>query len=143
MCVVDSNILMHASILDSTFHPRSRSAMESYAAASEPWAVTSSILYEFLRITTHSRVFPHPLTIAQADAFNRNLLSVPGCSVLGETAIHGDVMASCLGEAHRLTGNLLHNFHIAVLMREHGIEHIVSLDTDFRAFPWTKVSELP
>jgi len=36
----------------------------------------------------------------------------------------------------------MHDFHIAVLMREHGVVDIATLDSDFRLFPWVFVRPL-
>lgn len=33
-----------------------------------------------------------------------------------------------------LAGNLLHDAHTAILMREHGVRRIATKDTDFRRF---------
>lgn len=38
-----------------------------------------------------------------------------------------------------LRGNLTHDFHTAVLMREHGIARIYTRDADFHRFPWVQV----
>ena len=42
----------------------------------------------------------------------------------------------------RLAGNIVHDFHSAVLMREHGIKDILTLDRDFRTFPWIELREI-
>jgi uncharacterized protein len=38
-----------------------------------------------------------------------------------------------------LRGNLTHDFHTAVLTREHGIARIYTRDADFHRFPWVQV----
>jgi predicted nucleic acid-binding protein len=38
-----------------------------------------------------------------------------------------------------LAGNLFHDAHTAILMREHGIGRICSRDTDFNQFPFLEV----
>ncbi|HEY6577991.1 MAG TPA: hypothetical protein VIY09_01590 [Rhizomicrobium sp.] len=38
------------------------------------------------------------------------------------------------GGAPHLAGNLLHDTHTAILMREHGISRIRTRDTDFNQF---------
>jgi predicted nucleic acid-binding protein len=44
-----------------------------------------------------------------------------------------------LGKLPRLGGNLVHDLHHAVLMREHGVRDILTCDTDFRLFSWIRI----
>jgi len=43
------------------------------------------------------------------------------------------------GVASHLAGNLLHDAHTAILMREHGIGRICTRDTDSNQFPFLEV----
>ncbi len=56
--------------------------------------------------------------------------------------LHADVCSVSKKETHRLRGNLLHDFHIAVIMREHGVEDIITRHTDFRVFPWVRIRDV-
>ncbi|MEJ7668670.1 MAG: hypothetical protein WKH97_08045 [Casimicrobiaceae bacterium] len=38
-----------------------------------------------------------------------------------------------------LSGNLVHDAHTAILMREHGVRQICTRDTDFHRFPFVEV----
>jgi uncharacterized protein len=38
-----------------------------------------------------------------------------------------------------LVGNLVHDAHTAILMREHGIRRIITRDVDFHRFPFLEV----
>ncbi|MBA4387527.1 MAG: hypothetical protein C0404_06070 [Verrucomicrobia bacterium] len=127
---------------DSVEHKRAFKALESYANGAERWAISWGVIYEFLRVATHAKVFPKPLTTEQAYAFIREILRTPRLAIISETSVHQSVFETSAKETHRLCGNLLHDFHIAVLMREHGIRQIVTLDTDFRAFPWIVIKTL-
>ena len=40
-----------------------------------------------------------------------------------------------------IRGNLFHDLHIAVLMREHGVSRICTRDTDFQRFPFLTVAD--
>lgn len=44
-----------------------------------------------------------------------------------------------LKELPVVAGNLVHDAHTAVLMREHGVKTIVTLDMDFHHFPFVTV----
>ena len=142
MFMVDTNIFLHAINTDSSEHEKAFKAVESYANGAERWAISWGVVYEFLRVATHTKVFPKPLTTEQAYAFIKDILRTPSLAIIAETSVHQSVFETSAKETHRLSGNLLHDLHIAVLMREHGIRDIVTLDTDFKAFPWVAIKAL-
>jgi uncharacterized protein len=49
------------------------------------------------------------------------------------------VAAEVIAELPRLAGNLMHDAHTAILMREHGIARICTRDADFSRFPFVEV----
>jgi predicted nucleic acid-binding protein len=53
-----------------------------------------------------------------------------------ETERHSAVAAEVLKEVPHVAGNLMHDAHTAVLMREHGIRRIYTRDTGFHRFPF-------
>ena len=55
------------------------------------------------------------------------------------TERHAAVLAQTLAEMPDMRGNLFHDLHIAVLMREHGVSRICTRDTDFHRFPFLTV----
>ena len=139
MHVVDTNVLVYAVNASSAEHRRCRSLVESWRVAPEPWGVTWSVIYEFLRVVTHPRVLPRPLTTAQAWSFIEALLGSPSLRVLVETDSHAAFAARTLAEVPLLAGNMLHDAHTAVVMREHGVGRVVTRDTDFHRFPFLEV----
>jgi predicted nucleic acid-binding protein len=80
-----------------------------------------------------------PWNISSAWDFVAALLSSPGLSVLVATQRHTDVAAQVFTELPYLAGNLLHDAHTAILMREHGIRKVFTRDTDFHRFPFIEV----
>jgi hypothetical protein len=138
MILVDTNILLHAVNRDSPHCRAACQALEELANGKRAWALSWGIAYEFLRVATHPRVFPMPLEAAEAWAFLRGLLARPACLMLVETTQHQEQLARCLGQGPRLRGNILHDLHTAVLMREHGIREILTQDRDFQVFPWVQ-----
>ena len=98
------------------------------------------VIYEFLRIATHPRVFRRPLTAAQALAFLDPTLESDLVTVLGPTPRHESLMRTTIRECGRPTGNFFHDLHTAVLMREHGVPEIMTEDNDFRKFPFLTVT---
>lgn len=96
-------------------------------------------MYEFLRVTTHPRVFAKPWSPGEAWAFLDAVLAAPTLRVLSETAGHAAIHAELTAETPQLRGNLVHDAHTAALMREHGITKIVTRDTDFHRFGFLEV----
>ena len=137
--LVDTNILLHAINPDSPDASRCADALASLVNGAENWALSWGILYEFMRVATHQRVFPSPLTLTQAHCFVEDWVSSASCTVIAESSYHRQAFADCLSEAPRLAGNILHDLHNAVLMHEHGITDILTLDRDFRTFSWITI----
>jgi uncharacterized protein len=142
MILVDANILLHAVNRDSPLCSSAGRSLEELANGSSTWGLSWGIVYEFMRVATHPRIFPSPLSAGEAWTFVQELILRPSCLVLGETGLHAELMAECLKESPRLRGNILHDLHTAVLMREHGVREILTLDRDFRSFSWVKTVAL-
>ena len=136
MLVVDTNVLVYAADVDSLFHAACREWLGSQRGRADAWYTTWGILYEFLRVTTHPRVMRRPWSAPAAWDFIAALLASPGLGVLVPTQRHAEVAAQVIAELPHLAGNLFHDAHTAVLMREHGVRRIVTRDTDFHRFPF-------
>jgi len=141
MVVVDTNILVYAADADSQWHAKSRDWIEDQRSRPDAWYATWPIIYEFMRVTTHPRVMRKPWSAAGAWAFVSTLLDSPGLGVLAPTERHAAVAAQLFAELPWLAGNLIHDAHTAVLMREHGIARICTRDADFRRFGFLEVVE--
>ena len=134
MFVVDTNVLVYAANSTVPQHSACREHLLRWRQRHDPWYLTWSIGYEFLRVSTHLRVLPQPLTATEAWSFLTALLASPGLRVLGPGPNHPPLLAELLAELPSLRGNRFHDAHIAVLMREHGVSRIVTGDTDFHRF---------
>jgi predicted nucleic acid-binding protein len=49
------------------------------------------------------------------------------------------VAAEVFAELPHLAGNMLHDTHTAILMREDGVRRVCTRDTDFNRFPFLEV----
>ena len=78
-------------------------------------------------------------TASAAWSFVTALLASPGLGILVPTQRHADVAEEIISELPHLAGNLFHDAHTAILMREHGIKQICTRDTDFNRFPFLEV----
>jgi hypothetical protein len=136
---VDTNVLVYSANQDLPEHPRCRDLLERWRRGSESWCTTWSVLYEFLRVASHPRVFEHPWSAKESWRFVEAILSSPSHQVLVATDRHQRVAAQTIEELPELRGNLVHDAHTAILMREHGINRIYTRDSDFRRFPFLEV----
>jgi toxin-antitoxin system PIN domain toxin len=139
MFVVDTNVLIYAADQDSEFHAPCRALLEQWRRQSSPWYLTWSICYEFLRVSTHPKVFRKPWRLAGAWQFLDVVLAAPTLSVLLAGDRHIEVLRETLAEFPHLRGNILHDASTAVLMREHGIQRIITRDNDFHRFSFVHV----
>jgi toxin-antitoxin system PIN domain toxin len=139
MLVVDTNVLVYAADEDSPFYAACRGWLERQRDRADAWYTTWAILYEFMRITTHPRVMRHPWSAPQALSFVDAMLASRGLSVLVASERHAAVARQVIAEIPHIAGNLLHDAHTAILMREHGIHRICTRDADFHRFTFLQV----
>jgi uncharacterized protein len=139
VCVVDTNVLLYAADESSEFHAPCRNLLEGLRSGPIPWFLTWGIAYEFLRVVTHPRVYPQPWSASEAYAFLDALLRSTSARLLIPSQRHGEVLAASLAELPEARGNLLHDLHTVVLMREHGVSRIVTRDRDFHRFGFLDV----
>lgn len=134
MFAVDTNVLVYAADRSSPFHEACRASLSAWRSRPDAWFLTWNVVYEFLRVVTHPRVMPQPWAAADAWAFVEALLEAPGLTMLTATERHAAVAAAVIGEMPWLSGNLLHDAHTAILLREHGIRRIYTRDAGFHRF---------
>ncbi len=136
MPAFDTNILVYAANRDSPFHVPCRQRLIDAGSGPSPAFLTWNVCYEFLRVVTHPRALGSPWNAEDAWRFVVRLLEQWGFELLVETPRHGAELARTLAELPDIHGNLLHDLHTAVLMREHGVSRICTRDADFHRFPF-------
>ena len=139
MLVFDSNVLVDAANRDSRFHDPCRRQLAAARKSTSPAFLPWSVCYEFLRVTTHPNVLPSPWTSRRALEFLEAVIASPAFDLLVATQRHAAVLAQTVAETPDLRGNVMHDVHIAVLMREHGLTRICTRDGDFRRFSFLTV----
>ncbi len=132
--LVDTNILLYAANPGSPEHQAARTEIELLRQGTARWYLTWGIVYEFLRVATHSAVFARPLTVSAAVLFVRRLMESPSLEVLRETDRHFSLLGGELSATPGLSGNDLHDAHAVVLMREHSVRTILTADKGFERF---------
>ena len=133
MIAVDTNLLVYAEIRSSPFHAAAQDILRELAGGSEPWAIPWPCLYEFLRVVTHPRVYRPPVPLAVALADLAAIVNAPRLQLLSETERHSAVLDGLLDRSP-VSGNLLHDAHLAALCLEHGISELWTADADFARF---------
>ena len=139
MRAVDTNVLVYAGRVEPPEHAAAQRVLQDLATGSELWVLPWPCVYEFLRVVTHPRVFYPPTPIMEAWAEVEVLLDSPSAVPIAEGARHREILRDLL-HAVPLTGNVLHDAHIAALLIEHGVDEIITADEDFRRFPGLKVT---
>ena len=139
MFVVDTNVFIYAAERTFPEHARCRELLSEWRRSPGAWYSTWGIVYEFLRVVTHPRVFRSPWSAADAWGFMEAVLAAPGFGLLVETDRHAGVVREVLGDVPHVSGNLLHDTHTAILMKEHGVRQIYTRDSDFHRFPFLEV----
>ena len=128
----DVNILVYANRKDSPGHERYAEWLYRLAGGPEPFALSELVMQGFVRISTHPRIFPQPLSVKDAFTFLGALIERPGCVLLrpgpGNWAIFQKL---CLKPGVR--GKLIADAAHAALAIEYGCEWVTA-DTDFGRF---------
>lgn len=133
MRVVDTNVLVYAEIRSSPYHEVARRLLVELSEGPLPWGIPWPCVYEFLRIVTHPRVYHPPVPLDLALEELGRILDSPSLVLLHETSSHPEIMTMVL-RSSGVTGNLVHDAHIAALCLEHGVTELITGDRDFSRF---------
>lgn len=130
--VVDVNVLVYAVHSGAPQHQAARDWIAGELAQHHRVALPWQSLGGFVRVVTHPRILPRPLSSEQAWGVVEDWLDAPGAW----TPTPGDAYDRILGALlckYRLTGDLVPDAMLAALAVEHGLP-LCSTDTDFARF---------
>ncbi len=136
---VDTNILICSHIISSRYHNKARVILQELCESPFPWAIPWPCIHEFLRVVTHPRVYHPPAPPETALADLGQILGSPSLQLLSETPPHAELMAALIRETG-VTGNLIHDAHIAALCLEHGVRELITGDRDLSRFASLKTT---
>lgn len=137
---IDVNILLYASDESSAFHAKAAELVERLARGPDLLYLFWPVVMGYLRMSTHSAIFPRPLSVEIATGNVGQLLALPHTRSVGE----GDDFWQVYGEVATGTvvrGNLVSDAHLVALMVEHGVRTVWSHDRDFRKFERVRVRD--
>jgi toxin-antitoxin system PIN domain toxin len=134
---INPNILVFAAVTTSRERVRAEVLLRASAEGTRPWALPWPCLYEYLRIVTHPRVYHPSMPVERALAGLRSITRSPSLLLLSETPRHFEILERLVTQPG-VTGNLMHDAHIAALCIEHGAESFYTGNRDFARFPGLK-----
>ena len=131
--LVDANVLLYAVDERSRAHAAARSWLEEALNGSRRVGLPWQSLLAFVRIVTHPRALPAPLTPADAWSFVTDWLDAPAAWVPQPGRGYRNILGGLVRDLD-LRGNLVSDAALAALALEHGLA-VVSADSDFARFP--------
>jgi len=131
--IPDVNLLLYAYDSSSKPHALARDWWQQVLSGSEPVRLAWVTVLGFVRISTHTRVFARPLSLAEATEVVDAWWTQPVVDVIEPGPRHWSILAGLLRSAGK-AANLTTDAHLAALAIEHGGK-VCSSDSDFRRFP--------
>lgn len=132
---IDTNIFVYATYSSFPQFRIARDFLKLCVEGTDLWYVSWGVVYEYLRVVTHRQIFPEEtLSFDLALANVLQFSSSPHVEFIAETADHPKALENLKKENSSLAGNILHDAHLVVLMREHDLSTIYTADTDFHRF---------
>lgn len=136
---IDTNIFIYATYPKFKEHSKAIQFLKRCLREKDLWYTSWGVIYEYLRVVTHPYLFSgETLSPPKALENVEKFCSASNVEIVQETINH----LPLLKEGSRfsnLRGNLLHDVHIVILMREHDIKKVYTADTDFHRFPYIEV----
>lgn len=135
---IDANVLIYASNADAPEHARAQTIVRRMVAGPELSVALWPALMGFLRISTHPRIMPFPLTIDEASTVIDQFVSAPSVRIAGDAPTFWPSFRS-LGIGRPIRGNDVMDAAIVALMLSNGVSTIYTRDRGFRRFDGIKV----
>lgn len=132
MILVDVNVLVYACRRDAAQHAAYHAWLTMHLNGKEPVGIYPESLSAVVRITTHTKVWKHPLAIGDALAFCDAVRRAPTTVPVQPGDKHWAIFSDLCRQA-RAKGNLVSDAWIAALAIEAGCT-LVTTDSDFARF---------
>jgi toxin-antitoxin system PIN domain toxin len=138
MILPDANLLLYAYDQSSPFHPKAAAWCERIMSQSSPVILLPVVVFGFVRISTHPRIFNNPLSVAEASAHVRSWLDRKQVH-LHDMLLEDVEAALALLEAAGTAGNLTTDAQIAAVALRLDAE-VHTADLDFGRFAGVRFS---
>lgn len=133
MIVPDLNLLVYAYDSRSPQHGAAAVWWKGCIMGPEEIGLAAVVVFGFVRLCTHPKVFHHPLTVAEAATRVESWLARPQVRIIEPSPHHVAEVLALLGQTGT-AGDLTTDAQLAALVRqEQAVLH--SNDTDFHRFP--------
>ena len=99
MILPDTNLLIYAYDQSSPFHTRAKAWCERLMTGPAPVILLPSVVFGFVRIATHPRVFQEPLAVGEAAALVRSWLARRRCHFVNASSSFSRCVSSRGGGA--------------------------------------------
>ena len=129
MIVPDANLLLFAYDSENPFHTAASRWWAVLLSGVEPVGLCPVVVFAFLRLSTHGKVFDRPLTVGEASERVGSWLARPNVRLLVTGPNHVESVCRLLTKAGT-AGNLVTDAQIAALALEYGAT-VHTADTDF------------
>jgi len=132
LILVDANLLLYAKLSSFPEHARAHDWLDDKLNGPDRVALPWPSLLAFLRLSTNTRLFPRPLSMAAAWRQARAWLSLDVTWSPAPTPRHEEILDELLLRGG-ITPKLVMDAHLAALALEHGLI-LCSADGDFGRF---------
>lgn len=137
---IDTNLFVYASYPQFHEHEKALQFLKGCLQGKDLWYISWGVIYEYLRVVTHPALFTgERISLSAALENVKKFCQGSNVEVLVETADHLDQLEGIVLQKGGWQGNLLHDVHTIVLMKEHDIRKIYTADTDFHRFAEVEV----
>jgi len=133
MKLIDAYLLLYAVNPDAPLHRKAKRWLEDTLSGGQTVAFSRNVMLAFVRLTTRSGLFRHPLPLEVAFEAVADWLAQPAATVVHPGPRHLAILRELL-QPLGTGGNLIADAHLAALALEHGAE-LCSCDGDFARFP--------
>lgn len=130
---IDVNVLLYSSDGSSPLHAKATDLLTRLAAGPELLYLFWPVLLGYLRMSTHSAIFPRPLSVEAATTNIEQLLDLAHARTTGEREDFWRTYRATTSGAV-VAGNLVSDAHLVALMRENEVGTVWSHDRDLRRF---------
>lgn len=138
MILPDANLLLYAYDQSSPFHPKAAAWCENIMGSPSPVILLPVVVFGFVRISTHPRIFTNPLSVAEASDHVRSWMGRKQVR-LHDMLLEDVDAALALLEAAGTAGNLTTDAQIAAVALRLDAE-VHTADLDFGRFAGVRFS---